>query len=323
MSDTRNPPHPLLSVKGLTVQTIPAGSKKTLLEKIDFSISHNEILVILGESGSGKTVLSRSLTRLFPEGHALSVEGEVVFRGKSVFAMGDGETGELRRRGIRYIFQEPIAAFNPRARIFSQMQNAAAGGPVPENEILQALADAGIGNGKEVLRSYPFQLSVGTAQRVMLAMMVLASPALLIADEPTSAVDVSMRFQLLDVLKSVQKKHGLALLLITHDLEIARRYADRIVVLCRGKVVERASNHAFFSNPLHPYSSLLVEADRQIHKLQTVPDLQGKEQPLPDTTEAACRFYGRCPKQEDRCRTVEPPMDVAGEGHEVLCHYWK
>ena len=310
---------PLLVVRRLhVVLGGDPGPAIPVIEDVSFSVFPSTTVVLLGESGSGKTVLSRSLTGLLNgNGHAT---GSVLFEGMELLSAGEEVLQQVRRKGIRYVFQDPTQALNPLAKIESQLRLA---GVDEEKEALAALLTmVGIQDEREVLRSYPHQLSVGMAQRVMIAMAMIASPKLLIADEPTSAVDASLRFRLLDLMDELRRSRGLALLLITHDLDIARLYGDLVVVLYEGKVVESAPAAEFFPAPHHPYSRMLlrlrVSASTTFAEAGETPEDADRLK-----HSSGCRFVPRCPVGRPRCSEEEPPLEQAGIEREVRCFYWK
>ncbi len=256
---TMNTSNRLLDVQHLSVSVATDRGRDELVHDVSFDIARKEIVVLLGESGSGKTICSRAITRLFPVTAFLKIEGTIQFEGRSLLDIPENELCLIRRKKIRYIFQEPIQSLNPVARIRTQM-NLANDSVQNDRSLIEVLASVGLETGKEVLDSYPHQLSIGMAQRVCIAMATMPSPALLIADEPTSAVDASLRYRLLDLLAAIQQKNGLSLLLITHDLNVARQYGDRIIVMHGGQIIESSSRTEFFTAPSHPYSKKLVES---------------------------------------------------------------
>jgi peptide/nickel transport system ATP-binding protein len=226
---------PMLDVRELTVSVFSAGLPVTLVHAASFIISPGEIVGLVGASGSGKTVLCRSMTRLFPPGSGMRIEGEVCYNGRNILGLSGREMANVRRR-IRYVFQEPMLALNPLLKLRTQLRFAAGDIPAPGARIEEMLDLAGIKDVEDVLECYPHQVSVGMAQRVCVAMALLPAPSLVIADEPTSALDASLRFGILDLFRQVQQRTGNALLLVTHDLEIARRYATRMLEVENGEV---------------------------------------------------------------------------------------
>jgi ABC-type dipeptide/oligopeptide/nickel transport system ATPase component len=228
-----------------------------IIRDVSFRMSKPGILAIVGESGSGKTTLCRSLTELFVEPKKVIARGSVLFEEFDLLRCDEKKLREIRQKRIRYVFQEPLQALNPVQTIRRQLELAA---PLPRSqvELIADLERVGLTNAKEVLGLYPHELSMGMAQRVLIAMAIMPKPVLLIADEPTSALDATLRYQLLDLLKALQRENDMAILLVTHDLDIARRYADTIAVLRNGQIVEHAPTEKFFDSPEHEYSNLLI-----------------------------------------------------------------
>lgn len=311
----------LLAVSNLSVSVPSENGTRELIHRVSFSLRHHEVLILLGESGSGKTVLSRSLTRLFPPTRPMILEGSVIFEGRHVLSLDDAGLISLRRTRIRYVFQDPAQSLNPLATVRTQLRLA---GDAPSNDdssLKKTLRSVGL-EADAVMDLFPHQLSVGMAQRVSVAMAILPSPSLLVADEPTSAVDASMRKKLIGVLASIQRGQGMSLILITHDLDVARAYGDRIAVMYGGRIIESASREAFFETPLHPYSRLLVDAQPGAGKVipATGPASSLATGTIPDV---GCRFHERCPKADQRCRESEPELERTSDEREVRCFYWK
>ncbi len=250
----------LIEVRGLTVKYLSGSSPSPAVRDVNFSLLKGQALALVGESGCGKTTLCRALTRLFPSRAAVDIAGSVQFDSRDILACSDSELADLRQNAIRYVFQEPYAALNPVSTIGKQMLLACGRRETTKAEITQVLAEVGLERPEDVLSRYPHELSVGMAQRVMIAMALLPQPGLLIADEPTSAVDASLRKQLLKLLRSIQTKQRMTMILVTHDLAFARHFADEVAVMHDGALIENASVEEFFRTPQHPYSQLLLKA---------------------------------------------------------------
>ena len=258
----------LLRVSGFQVTIAGAGPRRVVAD-VQFHIDRDETVILLGESGSGKTLLSRAITGLVGNRQGISVSGEVHFEGQPLLTLDEEKMRAIRRRKIRYVFQDPMQALNPLATVRTQMTLAS---PVSVNDVtlVQHLAAVRIPRGEEVLPLYPHQLSVGMAQRILVAMAVMPSPALLIADEPTSALDASLRFQVLDLIQSVRTLHHMSVLLITHDLTIALKYGHRILILHDGRIVESATTEEFRRSPQHEYSKLLLARHMAVISARTL-----------------------------------------------------
>jgi len=249
----------LLRIEGLNVAATGVSSPRELLHDVSFTIEAGGITAIIGESGSGKTILTRALTNLFPSKN-IRVEGTVTFDGSNLLALRDRQLRTIRRTSIRYVFQEPASSLNPLLLLQLQASQALSeqDGRQHYSEIAALCLQMGVAEPARAMAAYPHQLSVGTLQRAIIAMGMLGHPKLIIADEPTSAIDASQRFQILDLFYKQCRTRGMALLLTTHDVEIARRYADTMIVLHSGRIVECAPADAFFRNPLHGKSAALL-----------------------------------------------------------------
>jgi oligopeptide/dipeptide ABC transporter ATP-binding protein len=312
----------LLTVSNLTVSTPSGGGWRELIHAVSFDLREKEVLVVLGESGSGKTILSRSLTGLFPPTSALKISGSVSFEGRQLVNLAGRELASIRRRRIRYVFQEPMQSLNPLAKIGQQMRLAVDGASEDDTALHHTLTLVGLNNRKEILELYPHELSIGMAQRVCIAMALLPSPALLIADEPTSAVDASLRRKILDLLLVIQQRRKMSLLLITHDLDAARHYGDRIIVLYNGRIIESAGRKSFTEKPLHPYSRLLAELKAK-PRGRAHPPHSPLEPLIVDVPQVGCSFRPRCPIARERCKEVDPELEKIPGEREIRCFYWK
>lgn len=254
-----------LDVTNLSVTTRHSEQDQAILSDVSFRLQRGQVFVIIGESGSGKSTLCRALTRLVPN-RVFETSGSVELGSKDLMQISEKSLRQIRRTEIRYIFQEPQQALNPALTIRTQMKFSAGVQGRRSDVFLKALDSVGLQNGEDILSSYPHQLSIGMAQRVLIAMALLPSPSLLIADEPTSALDAVLRFNILDLLKTIQARRQMTMLLVTHDLEVARRYADEVAVLQNGRIIEQTTASDFFKAPQHPYSRLLLNSVRDARK---------------------------------------------------------
>lgn len=248
----------ILSVEHLNIATQEMGVARTIVDDVSFTLRPGQVIALVGESGSGKTTICKALTRLNPP--SFTTNGIVRFDSKDLLTCKDEILRDIRRHRIRYIFQEPQQALNPALTIRTQLSLSSVRKRHSTDDLHNVLAAVGLQHTQEVLRSYPHKLSIGMAQRVMIAMAVLPQPSLLIADEPTSALDASQRYKLLDLIRSIQTQHGMAMILVTHDLELAKLYADDIAVLRNGQIIEHRTTDGFFRTPQQNYSKLLIEA---------------------------------------------------------------
>ncbi|MDP2136130.1 MAG: ABC transporter ATP-binding protein [Sulfuritalea sp.] len=293
------------------------------VDGISFDIAAGECFALLGESGCGKSMTALGLMRLLPAA-ARAHSGTVNFEGRDLLALPESEMREVRGGGIGMIFQEPATSLNPVLTVGRQIVEALelhAGllGAAARARAEALLDQVGIPDPRRRLDDFPFQLSGGLRQRVMIAIALAGSPRLLIADEPTTALDVTIQAQVLDLLDELRHKQDMALLLITHDLGVVARMADRIGVMYAGQLVEEAPREVFFTRPAHPYSvrlfAALPDADRRGGRLATIPG----SVPAAEVRHAGCRFVDRCSEVMAECRTAPPPWRDAGDGQRVRC----
>ncbi len=265
MSDMTNNNETLIEVKNLSVAFQSGDMVQTVVKGVDFDIKRGETVALVGESGSGKTVSALSIIRLLP-GSASHPTGEIIYNGKDILKLSENEIRGLRGDQISIIFQEPMTSLNPLHSIEKQVGEVlklhrGMEGPALRKRVLELLDKVGIPNAENRLKAYPHELSGGQRQRVMIAMALACEPDLLIADEPTTALDVTIQAQILELLLSLKDEFGMALLLITHDLGIVRKMADRISVMNQGEIVERGACEDIFNNPQHDYTKHLLSAE--------------------------------------------------------------
>jgi peptide/nickel transport system ATP-binding protein len=315
---------PLLSVRGLRAGFAAGRRVLAAVDGVSFEVSAGETLVLLGESGCGKSATALALLRLLPAAGRI-LGGEVRFAGDDLFQLTEAEMRAVRGGGMAMIFQEPATSLNPVLTVGRQIgevlvrHRGLRGGAVAAQaaELLRAV---GIADPGRRLSEYPFQLSGGMKQRVMVAVALAGQPRLLIADEPTTALDVTIQAQILDLLRELQSERGMGMLLITHDLSVVARMAHRIGVMYAGEIVEEAPREAFFSAPRHPYTRKLFAAlpdmTERGARLATIP---GQVPPL-SAMPAGCRFAARCPSALPQCRAASPEWTELGHGHRVRCH---
>ncbi len=293
------------------------------VDGISFDIAAGECYALLGESGCGKSMTALGLMRLLPPG-ARATSGTVSFAGRELLALPESGMRDIRGGGIGMIFQEPATSLNPVLTVGRQIVEAlelhsALRGEAARRRAEELLDQVGIPDAKRRLDEFPFQLSGGLRQRVMIAIALAGAPRLLIADEPTTALDVTIQAQVLDLLDELRRSQGMALLLITHDLGVVARMADRIGVMYAGQLVEEATREAFFARPAHPYSvrlfAALPDAERRGGRLATIPG----SVPPADTLYAGCRFVERCGEAREECGKAPPPWRDAGNGQRVRC----
>jgi oligopeptide/dipeptide ABC transporter ATP-binding protein len=300
-----------------------------VLDGVSLRLEAGETLGIVGETGCGKSVLARSLLRLNPAPPARVVSGSIRFEGADILTLSEREMRRLRGRRIAMVFQDPVSYLNPLLTIGTQMQDAlrgqhaAAGEAPPVRAAAQAaalLASVGLAEPERLLVSHPHQLSGGMRQRVLIAMALAGNPALLVADEPTTALDVTVQAQVLALIAGLVRDRGLALLLFSHDLGVIAASCARVAVMYAGTIVEEAATATLLREPLHPYARGLLAAvpdlDRPAHRPRgiagSIPSLL---RPPP-----GCRFQPRCELATERCRTEKPLLRALAPGHSVACH---
>ena len=314
----------VLEVKDL-VTTFRIGKKEyEVLRGVSFDIEENETLCMVGESGCGKSVTTLSIMDLLPNNGRV-VSGSIKLNGQELTTLSPKERNALRGKQMVMIFQEPMTALNPLLTIGRQMTEGlrlhlGMSREEAYETAVSYLEKVGIANPGDRMKQYPFQLSGGLRQRVMIAMVMAAQPSLLIADEPTTALDVTIQKQVLVLLNRLKKDVSTGILFITHDLGVVAEIADRVIILYSGRKVEEGSIEAIFSRPLHPYTVGLMKAvpnvDVDDFDIQPIPGT------FPNITEeiGGCRFHPRCPYATDRCRTEVPAEMEIAPGHFVCCH---
>ena len=312
----------LLSVDGLTVEYWTRKGRIRAVDDMSFSIAKSETLGVVGESGSGKSTLGLSLIGLIPFPGKIT-KGKVVLKGKEVLKMSKEDMRNLRGTEVCYVFQDPMTSLNPVKKIGSHfVELIQTHEPkVKKEEALERarklLKDVGI--QPERVNDYPHQLSGGMRQRVMIALAIALNPSLVVADEPTTALDVIVQAKILDLLNSLRDSYGMALILITHDLSIVMERSDKILIMYAGQMIEYAPSEELYSNPQHPYAKGLLKSIPNIEledqKLEAIPGSPPDLLNLPD----GCRFWPRCGYTFDRCRKEAPPLYTTGEEHLVRC----
>ncbi|MCL2636637.1 MAG: ABC transporter ATP-binding protein, partial [Betaproteobacteria bacterium] len=315
----------MLEVKDLRLGFVAGRKTAAAVDGISFSIARGETFALLGESGCGKSVTAQGVLRLLPAaGRVLG--GSVRFAGEELLTLPEAAMRGWRGGRMAMIFQEPATSLNPVLTVGRQIGEVlechrALRGEAARRRMLELLRQVGIADPERRLDEYPFQLSGGMKQRVMIAIALAGEPELLIADEPTTALDVTVQAQILDLLAGLQAERGMGMLLISHDLGVVARMAQRIGVMYAGELVEVAGREQFFAAPRHPYTQALFaalpEVSRRGHKLLTIPG----QVPLLAAMPAACRFADRCPQAMAICREQSPDWRPVADGHQVRCHW--
>ncbi|MFB9325623.1 ABC transporter ATP-binding protein [Paenibacillus aurantiacus] len=314
----------VLEIESLTVTFRTENGEVTPVEDVGFAVQPGEIVCIVGESGSGKSVTSLAILNLLGRSGRIG-QGQIRLDGRSLTELTEAELRKARGKEAAMIFQEPMTALNPVLTIGDQLREAirlhvGLRGKAANDYAAGLLRDAGIARPESVLKQYPHALSGGMRQRVVIAMAIAGKPKLLIADEPTTALDVTVQAQILALLKRLRAQHDTAILLITHDLGVVAEMADRVLVMYAGQIVEETDVFSLFERPLHPYTKGLMAAvpaiaDELEHRLEAIPGSVPDLARLP----AGCRFHPRCPAATDRCRSETPPLTQSGSGHLVRC----
>ncbi len=316
---------PLLRVSDLCVEfRTPRGTVRAV-DSVSFDVGAGETLAIVGESGSGKSVTALSILRLIPSPPGRIERGTVIFEGRDLLQLDDAEIRAIRGNRIAMIFQEPMSSLNPALTVGLQV-----GEPLNLHRKLpwgktfgkveELLSTVAIPDAATRLRSYPHQYSGGMAQRAMIAMALACKPRLLIADEPTTALDVTVQAQILALLKQLTRETNSALVLITHDLGVVARYADRVVVMYGGRIVETAPARELYARPRHPYTRGLMDSIPRLDDVASKRLVPIAGQP-PDLANLppGCAFAPRCKHAMDRCRTERPALEPVGERHLKAC----
>ncbi|MGM9663014.1 MAG: ABC transporter ATP-binding protein [Oscillospiraceae bacterium] len=311
----------LLEVKNLEVTFHTLMGEVEAVRGINFEVDRGEILGIVGESGSGKSVTLLTIMGLLQRQKANVRNGEIFFDGQDLLKMQEKELCTLRGKRLAMVFQEPASALNPVVKVEKQLREVyklhePAKAKNCSRELEELLEKLNIPDARDVLQKYPFELSGGMKQRIMIAMAMLCKPDLLLADEPTTALDVTTQSEILNLLKLVQKETNCAIILVTHDLGVIAEMAKRVVVMYRGKIMEMGEAEAFFRGARHPYSQDLLNTRPEYFSGRFV-SIEGN---IPSAHEklVGCPYYGRCRQAEDRCAARAPEM-VSCDGGSVYC----
>ena len=319
------PQEVLLSVKDLRTEFFSSKtSSVTAIHNITFDIYKGEILGLVGESGCGKSVTSLSIMQLLKDTPGKVTNGSAVLDGVDLVKADDAQIRDIRGGKMSMIFQEPMSALNPSMRIDKQMvETICLHRDMTKEQALAHAADmlkkVGIPDPPRVLKNYPHQLSGGMSQRVMIAMALSNDPKLLIADEPTTALDVTIQAQILDLMKKIQKEENSSILLITHDLGVVAEMCTRVIVMYAGKIVEEAPVDVLFAKPSHPYTQGLIASVPKLGSgVKVLPSIPGS---VPDLSSmpTGCRFAPRCKYATDKCREKEPELVNIGENQKCRC----
>jgi len=319
---------PLLEIKNLKLDFIAGDRSLRAVDDVSVSIDAGETLCLVGESGCGKSVTALSIARLVPTPPAKYIGGEILLKGKDVLKMSKSELREIRGGVVSYVFQDPSASLNPVFRVGNQIKESLKlhrPEKATDAEVIRLLKLVGIPAPESRIKDYPHQMSGGMQQRVMIAMALASEPKLLVADEPTTALDVTIQAQILDLLLDLKRRMGMSILLITHNLGIVGDMADRVAVMYAGQVVEMSPARELLKRPLHPYTKALMNSVPKLSgNLQRLSAIPGNV-PTLGNFPPGCRFYPRCPSASahPECATTAPQLLEVEPNRWVRCLYAK
>jgi peptide/nickel transport system ATP-binding protein len=314
----------ILDVRNLRTSFFTPQGEARAVDGISFSVDAGKTLGLVGESGCGKTMTALSILRLTPPSGRI-VGGEIIFDGRNLLALSDADMRRVRGNDIAMIFQEPMSSLNPVFTVGNQIAEAVRlhqklGRRAAHAQAIEMLKLVEIPEPERRVNDYPHQLSGGMRQRVMIAMALSCHPRLLIADEPTTALDVTIQAQILDLLAGLQRRFGMAMILVTHDLGVVAERADEVAIMYAGRIVEHTSVTTIFARPLHPYTRGLLRSIPKVgaekaRRLEAIPGIVPDLLHLP----SGCHFHDRCPSVIERCSTIDPPLDEIDSGHSAAC----
>ncbi len=325
MSETADP---ILSVEGLSTTIRTSGATVRALDDVSFSVPERGKVALVGESGSAKTMTALSLLRLVPQPVATIVGGTIRFKGRDLMSLSEREMRKVRGNEMAMVFQEPMTSLNPILSVGQQIDETLRAHKKlsrkqARSRTVELLDLVGIPSASTRVNAYPHQLSGGMRQRVMIAMALCCEPSLLIADEPTTALDVTIEAQILDLLERMRVEKGTATLLISHDLGVVAGFADHVVVIYAGQIVESAPVKTLFCDPVHPYTQALLQSLpphplADVERPKRLPVIEGH---VPHLTSmpTGCRFQDRCPQVKDLCRKQTPTLTKLNTDHQVRC----
>ena len=316
----------LLKIEGLKTHFFTEAGVVKAVDGVSFDIRKGESLGLVGESGSGKTVTTLSVLRIVPKPGKI-VEGKVEFKGANLFDKSEKEMQSIRGREIAMIFQDPSSSLNPVYTVETQLKDVLTAHEKLTKEeshkkILELMRLVGIPEAEIRMREYPHQFSGGMKQRVAIARALALQPTLLFADEPTTALDVTIQAQVLDLLEDLKQKMGMSLVMITHDMGIIAKMTTRVVVLYAGDVFEIAKTEDLYDHPRHPYTASLLAAVPRLDRRKTLSIIPGN---IPNLIEppSGCRFHPRCKFASEKCAEAPPVLEEAGPEHFVACYKWR
>lgn len=314
----------ILEVKDLRTHFIRKDGVVKAVDGISYTLRRGETLAIVGESGSGKSVSVTSIMGLIRSGRQVKVSGEVLFKGRDLFKLSQKALRHIRGNEISMIFQDPMSSLNPTMKIGEQiieplLWHHKMGRADAVKSGLRLLEEVGIPSPETRFKSYPFEFSGGMRQRVMIAMALIGDPDLLIADEPTTALDVTVQAQILSLIQDMQKKKNTSIILITHDLAVASSFCSKVIVMYAGQIMEQSPMADFIRDPVHPYAQGLLNSTPVLGDSRERLDAIPGQPPNLKNVPPGCPFAPRCARAMPICREQKPPMTTVAEDHEVCC----
>ncbi len=318
----------LVQIKNLKTYFYTGDGIVKAVDDVSFNIRKGEIIGVVGESGCGKSVTAMSVMRLIPSPPGKIVAGEILFEDENILNITEEKMRKIRGNDIAVIFQEPMTSLNPIFTIGFQIEEVILlhqklSKVKAKEKAIEMLKLVGVPRADEIVNCYPHELSGGMRQRAMIAMAVSCNPKLLIADEPTTALDVTIQAQILDIMKDLKKKLNTSIMLITHDLGVIAEMAEYVVVMYAGKIIEEAPVIELFKNPMHPYTDGLMKSkpslNKDVDRLYSIPG----QVPNPIDMPEECHFSARCQKVMDICRKQQPPIREITPGHKVACFLYE
>ncbi len=323
---TQNKDKNLLAVRNLSLDVLSEEGRHPLIRNIAFTVKQSKVLGIVGESGSGKTVTCLSLTRLLPQPPIYYLKGDVQFEEENLWEMSRDSLRRIRGSGISYIFQEALSALNPVLTVGNQVSEVliihqGIRKEEADQQTIELFHQVGIPSPEVRFQHYPHQLSGGLQQRVMIAMALAGNPRLLIADEPTTALDVTIQVQIIELLKQLQRERNMSIIFISHDLGLISEICDDVLVMYAGEMIEYTSLEQLFAHPVHPYTHLLLNSiprlDRKRGQLTEIPG----QVPSPANYPSGCKFHPRCPYAREKCTRESPPVSKLENLHQHRCWF--
>ena len=312
----------LLRLENLSIDYKVKDGYLSAVKNVNFEINRGEVFAVVGESGCGKSTVAHSIMNLLPGGNE-EISGKIIFKGRDLRQCSEKDMEKIRGKEIGMIFQNPLDSLNPVYTVGDQVTEAILLDKVDKveawNRVVKLFKDVKMPDAEERVKSFPHELSGGMRQRVMIAMMLSRNPELLIADEPTTALDVTIEAQILEIMKELKEKYDTAIMLITHNFGLVAEIADRVGIMYAGEMIETGDVFEIFEHPTHPYTRLLMQALPS--KTKAEGRLQTIKGSVPRITEKkpGCRFANRCPHATDRCRNGEPQLKEISPGHFVSC----